>query len=71
MNSAAHGTRCDPVRRPGDEELVNVAAGETLLHGGAVHLFDAGEAPRDRPLPAAILRLGHAWAPGEAAAPAT
>jgi hypothetical protein len=63
VNCVAKGILCNKLRRPGDEDLVNVAVLHTLLHGGAVHLFDTEEVPRGRELPCAILRVSHAWAP--------
>jgi hypothetical protein len=67
INCVARGILCNKLRRPGDEDLVNVAVLQTLLHGGAVHLFDADEVPPGRHLPTAILRVAHAWTPTPAA----
>jgi hypothetical protein len=38
--------------QPGDEDLVNLAATHTLLHGGTVYGLPAGELPNGSPLAA-------------------
>jgi len=43
-------------KRPGDEELINLAAVCTLQNGGTVYSLDPGELPGDAPV-SAILRF--------------
>jgi hypothetical protein len=45
--------------RTGNVELVNLAAVQTLLHGGTVHLIDPPEVPAMVRLPAAIYWRPH------------
>jgi hypothetical protein len=41
--------------QPGDQDLLDLAAVQTLFHGGTVYAVDPGDVPDDAPV-AALLR---------------
>ncbi len=42
--------RVHQTERPGDEDLINAAAVQTIVHGGRVHVLPQGRVPGNRPM---------------------
>ena len=55
FDEATHRARTHPVARLGDEDLINAAAVQTILHGGRVHALPQARVPGNRPM-GAIMR---------------
>jgi hypothetical protein len=55
FDEATHRARTHQVARPGDEDLINAAALQTILHAGNVQVMPQGRVPGNRPM-AAIMR---------------
>lgn len=55
FDEASHRARTHQVARPGDEDLINAAAIQTILHAGQVHVMPQARVPGNRPM-AAIMR---------------
>jgi hypothetical protein len=51
----AHRARTRAVAKAGDEDLINAAAVQTIVHGGEVHLMPQARVPGNRPM-AAVMR---------------
>lgn len=50
FDEAAHRARTHQVPRIGDEDLLNAAAIQTILHGGRVHVIPQARVPGNRPM---------------------
>jgi hypothetical protein len=55
FDDASHRARTHQVARAGDEDLINAAAVQTILHSGWVHVLPQARVPGNRPM-AAIMR---------------
>lgn len=55
FDDASHRARTHQVPRDGDEDLINAAAIQTILHAGRVHVMPQARVPGNRPM-AAIMR---------------
>ncbi len=55
FDEATHRARTHQVPRKGDEDLMNAASIQTILHGGRVHVLPQARVPGNRPM-AAIMR---------------